>query len=541
MISLVLLLGASYTGSKACATCHPAIYREYSHTAMGLSLALPNHILNSGWLEKPLEIVNPKNNRRYRIFRRAADVYQSAYELDENGKEVFRHTEKIEYVMGTGVNGATATVRRGNYLFQTPLSYYSAKKTWALSPNYEVEDLGFSFPITAGCITCHSGQPRPVAGREGLFEDPPLGELSIGCERCHGPGSRHVAHPAEQSSIVNPAKLPGWLADNICINCHEGDIRVLQPGKSELDFRPGTPLNQTTVILKAPLNPAARESPLLEHYYSMTLSRCYRESGGKLSCLTCHSPHAAENFRVKCLTCHTETSCALDLATRLRERPGDPCASCHMPKQPALTVSHSALTDHRILRRPGEPYPAIALKESLPGTGFIHVNAIPGESPAAIPPVILLRAYRQELIRGRLEFKDYYFSLLGRLLAAGETDPFALSAFAQKAASDGDLIAAIRYAREVVDRGSTSSYDYLLLAGLLAASGDTSASIEVLKKGLALAPYDYLLPERLAQRELETGSTAEALQTIARGLTIYPENSRLRELQKKAMADGAAH
>ena len=526
MIFLVLLLGASYTGSKACATCHAAIYREYSRTAMARSLSPADRILTSGWLEKPVEIVNPKNNRHYRIFRGAAGVYQSAYELDENGNDVFRHTEKIEYVMGTGSNGATAIVRRGNYLFQAPLSYYSAKKTWDLSPNYEVDDLGFSFPITAGCIGCHSGQPRPVAGREGLFEDPPLHELSIGCERCHGPGSKHA-------SIVNPAKLPGWLADNICMNCHEGDIRVLQPGKSELDFQPGKPLNETAVILKAPVNPSARESPLLEHYYSMTLSRCYRESGGKLSCLTCHSPHAAENFRAKCLTCHSENSCKLDLATRLRERPGDPCASCHMPKQPALTVSHSALTDHRIVRGPGEPYPEIALKESLPDTGFIHVNGLPSENPTVVPSVVLLRAYRQELIRGRLEFKEYYFSLLSRLLAAGERDPFALSAFAQKAASDRDLSAAIRYASEVVDRGSTSPYDYLLLDGLLAASGDTAGSVDVLKKGLAIAPYDYLIPERLAQRQLSLGNTAEALRIITRGLELYPENSRLRDLQKR--------
>ena len=52
--------------------------------------------------------------------------------------------------------------------------------------------------------------------------------------------------------------------------------------KTEADFRPGTPLNNTVAILKAPIDPRSTESPLLEHYYSMTLSQCYRSSGAEI-------------------------------------------------------------------------------------------------------------------------------------------------------------------------------------------------------------------------------------------------------------------
>ena len=83
------------------------------------------------------------------------------------------------------------------------------------------------------------------------------------------------------------------------MNCHEGDIRALQPGKTEADFRPGTPLNNTVAILKAPIDPRSTESPLLEHYYSMTLSKCYRGSGGKFGCQTCHDPARATVSRRK--------------------------------------------------------------------------------------------------------------------------------------------------------------------------------------------------------------------------------------------------
>ena len=347
-------------------------------------------------------------------------------------------------------------------------------------------------------------------------------------------------------SIVNPAKLSPWLADNICMNCHEGDIRALQPGKTESDFRPGTPLNSTVAILKAPIDPRSTESPLLEHYYSMTLSRCYRASSGKLGCQNCHDPHvqpsaqeSPEYFRGKCLQCHTEKSCTLDLQKRLAQQPGDACSTCHMQRQPALTVSHSTLTDHRILRTPGEPYPESAFK-AAPDTGFIHVNQVPGES-SNIPPATLLRAYRQELIRGRLEYKDYYFSLLDRLTKENNKDPFVLSAIAQKASSDGDLSKAVSFATQVIDEGSTSSYDYLLLDSLLTRTGNTAGSIELLKRAISVSPYEQSFYENLALRQFSSGNTAEGVATIQRGLELFPEDTVLREMREQVVARGLVH
>jgi hypothetical protein len=384
-------------------------------------------------------------------------------------------------------------------------------------------------------------------------------ELAISCENCHGPGELHVnerlaGKPARGTidrSIVNPAKLSSWLADNICMNCHEGDIRALQPGKTEADFRPGMPLNNTVAILKAPIDPRATESPLLEHYYSMTLSMCYRKSGGQLGCQNCHDPHqqpppqeAGQYFRGKCQQCHGEKSCTLDLQQRLAQQPADACSTCHMQRQPALTVSHSTLTDHRIQRTPGEAYPDSAFHAS-PDTRFIHVNAIPGKD-SSIPPVPLLRAYRQELIRGHLEYKDAYFSLLGRLTKdrlanSSHQDPFVLSAIAQKALSDGDLSKAIANASQVIDRGSTSTYDYLLLDSLLARAGNTAASIDLLKKGISIAPYEPSFYETLAARQLSSGNTVEGMATIQRGMDLFPEDSVLRDMQVQAAARGLVH
>jgi predicted CXXCH cytochrome family protein len=546
--------GVRYVGSERCKLCHFAIYNTYSQTDMSHSTSLPARAIELGWLTTPIEFFNENTNRHYSLFARDSKVYETEYGVDSEGKEIFRHTEELAYIVGTGANGATPVVRRGNYLFQAPVSYYSGRKTWDLSPNYEMQDLGFSLPVSAECIACHAGRTQPVKGREGLYEDPPVVELGISCERCHGPGELHVkermagsALPSRMdTSIVNPGKLPSWLADNICMNCHEGDNRTLQPHKAPGDFRPGTPLNDTAVILKAPIDPRDPQSPLLEHYYSMSLSKCYRASKGKLGCQSCHDPHvqprgeaAAEYFRGKCLRCHSDGDCSIPLQERLGPSPADACSICHMPKQAVLTVSHSTLTNHRVVRTQEEALPEIAFRAALPGTGYIHVNAVPG-SASKVSPVVLLKAYRRELIGSHLQFKDYYFALLDRLAKAHNQDPFVLSALAQKALSDGDTEKAVSYARAVVNLGSTSANDYLLLDQVLVKSEDLADSIQALNKGISVAPYSNFLYQRLAIRQFSAGESARALDTLQRGLELHPEDSVLRRMREEALRSGLA-
>ncbi len=115
--------------------------------------------------------------------------------------------------------------------------------------------------LPAVCAACHSGRPQPVPDRKGLYRQPPFRELGIGCENCHAPGQLHVQARLKgkplrgkiDNTIVNPDDLSPWLADNICMSCHEeGDARVLRSGKRYTDFRPGTPLSNTLLVFSPP-------------------------------------------------------------------------------------------------------------------------------------------------------------------------------------------------------------------------------------------------------------------------------------------------
>ena len=186
--------------------------------------------------------------------------------------------------------------------------------------------------------------------------------------------------------------------------------------------------------------PPRRDSPqtdLLEHYFSMTLSKCYRSSGGRLSCITCHDPHvesAAQDapayYRTKCLSCHTEKSCALPVGIRQRKTPPDDCAGCHMPKRDVQVIAHAVLTNHRIVAQAEEPYPDAAFHMTTPQMpDLVQLSAIPGKRDEPASPLILLQAYGQ-LMTPNPQYRERYFALAKRLEEADSNSVDVLRALA---------------------------------------------------------------------------------------------------------------
>jgi hypothetical protein len=149
---------------------------------------------------------------------------------------------------------------------------------------------------------------------------------------------------------VNPAKLVPPARDSICEQCHLfGVARVANPGKSLSDFVPGQRLEDTFTIYHN-ANPTGAFK-VISQVEQLALSRCARQSGGRLWCGTCHDPHdkplePVQYYRSRCLTCHTATFPASHPARESN------CLECHMPRRSASDGGHTAFTDHRIQRRP---------------------------------------------------------------------------------------------------------------------------------------------------------------------------------------------
>jgi Tetratricopeptide repeat len=565
--------GDGYVGSQACSRCHVEIYKQFSKTSMGRSMSP----VTPAFLEKTpstASYFHDRLNRHFDVYSQEGKLYQSEYGTGTDGKESFRDAHQIDWIIGAGTNGLGGIIRKDNYLFQAPLSFYSRSASWGPSPGYEFTDMGFSRPITAGCAFCHSGRSNPVAGSNGQFASAPFSEMAIGCENCHGPGATHVQAMREGaphagrntglassglsgtglagsgitgSGIVNPARLTPYLADNICMGCHQtGDVRVLKPGKTYEDFRPGHPLDETLSILMVP---PTRESPPsadhVEHYYSMTLSKCYRASQGRLSCITCHDPHvepsreeAPAYFAAKCLTCHTNQSCKLPLQTRLEKKPANDCAGCHMPKRDIQVISHSSATNHRIVARPEEPFPDVTFRQTtatLPD--LIHLNpaakSTPGQEAVPPPLLTLLTAYGQ-LAENKPEYVAAYLKVLGQLEKTQPDDPLVQAALGRRDLKNGDYQGAAGHLRRAMQGDPTAATTCADLADALAHLGQTEEALPLIEKSIELDPFNPVTRKMLVVRLVETKQYAKAHEALQHYLEIFPQDDFMRQMLARA-------
>lgn len=541
--------GVQYVGSQVCETCHFAIGRSFRKTWMGQSM----HPAGDGaGLPLPATVRVARLHRIFSVYRRNGALYQSEYE--QKGKKlVFKEEEKLVYKVGAGDNGYSYLVRRGDWLFEAPLSWYAKRHAWGPSPGYESEDLGFSRLIRPGCLGCHSGRARWAAPGSTRLLQPALAEPAIGCERCHGPGSLHVAEREKalplrggyDSSIVNPARLPMALADNICMSCHqEGDAQVLPPGKRYGDFRPGTPLARSLALFELPPGKGQKPDSVLVHYASsLHLSRCYLASNGHLGCLTCHDPHvqpaAAEApawFRSRCLTCHSETSCKLPPARRQAMHPADNCVGCHMPRRKlaANVVAHSALTDHRIERTPNEPLPRVPA--SLQSPGLIDLDPAPS---APLSPLTLLAAYEQ-LLPQHPQLAPNFVGLLRKLVTTSPNDPAVLAALAR----DALLAVPPRRQQAIVDlegelrtgrlRSADDARERQLLARLLIQQKQPAEATHWLMPAATKQVWNARLILLLGQALLQAHHPAQAVAWLQQGLNWSPQSDQLRALLQQA-------
>ena len=218
----------------------------------------------------------------YSVERRGDRVFHKEIKRDASGKVVSQIEAEARYVIGSGEQAMAFLLERGDgYLFESPITWYSRKQKWDLSPGYEKDNLHFERFIKPTCLFCHSNQFDHVEGTENRYRQPIFLGHAIGCERCHGPGELHVRKPErvgdELPNIVNPARLQPALREAVCQQCHlQGDIRVVRAGRSLTDYRPGLPLSSIeSVFVKAENLGKSRFFGQVEQMYE---SRCFRES-----------------------------------------------------------------------------------------------------------------------------------------------------------------------------------------------------------------------------------------------------------------------
>jgi Tfp pilus assembly protein PilF len=383
-----------YVGMETCRLCHADKFETYMHTGMGLSFNIASPEKTSAVFQTHAPVYDSVNDFFYKPFFDGEVMKILEFRLE--GKDTtYKREEVIAYIIGSGQHTNSHLVNFNGYIYQAPITFYTQRKKWDMAPGMEAGyNSRYTRMIETECMNCHNGYPVSVQGSINKYEKVAMG---IDCERCHGPGSLHVANVSAGNlidtarmidyTIVNPRKLTVDLQNQLCLRCHLQGINVLNTGSTFFDFKPGDYIADHWNIFLPRFDGKNDQFLMASQAERLEQSKCYVQSQN-ISCITCHNPHItvkqtpSEYFNNACLSCHTNENSACRETSAKRSAVSDNCVRCHMPQSEAIDIPHVSITDHKI-QIPG--------KEALRDGGkFTGLQCLTTESPS---PVLMAQGY----------------------------------------------------------------------------------------------------------------------------------------------------
>jgi predicted CXXCH cytochrome family protein len=551
----------AYVAPAVCSQCHEGIATTFAKTGMGRSFyrATPQHMAEKVKNSKPF--FHEASHTYFETIERAGKFYQRRWQIGFDGRDTNVEEKQIDFVLGSGNHALTflhLTAR--NTLQQLPLGWYAENGgSWAMNPGYDqLNYQGSTRAIHYECMSCHNAYPRiPASQREPGSEarySLPLPE-GIDCQRCHGPGARHVAAAGRagasqdeiRAAIVNPARLSPGREMEVCLQCHlETSSRLLPHAISRLnrgpfDYTPGKALGDYRLDFDR-LPGKNEDFEVASAAYRFRTSQCFLKSEGKLRCTSCHNPHdiprgesATRQYNRVCQGCHAAPKPAGHQAQA-------DCISCHMPKRRTDDAVHIVMTDHRIARQK----PVGDLLANKAERHETLSNSYRGEV-APYYPEALSRTPESEMYVALAQIKERSNLEAGIRQLSGLIEKYRpaqsgfYSGLGEGYRAAGNLAKAVSCFEEATRRAPASEIAWLQLGNAFAEAGQWVRAETPLRRARTLRPDDAAAWAMLGWVLWQQDKTAEAKAALESAVKLDPDVADARNyLGSLLMATGNA-
>jgi predicted CXXCH cytochrome family protein len=546
---LTLPAAAQYANPKLCAACHPAIAKTWRQNGMGRSFSTPRpEILIEDFTKN---YFHPASNTYYQMLNRNGVLIQRRYQLGFEGKETNVDEKQIDYIVGSGNHMRTYVHRNADgTLLELPLAWYAEKGGyWAMNPGYDAPDYPYARrQIAYDCMFCHNAYPSTPPGHDRMGDRPVYsGQLpeGIDCQRCHGPGQRHVdvastpgAKPAAiRSAIVNPARLNSDRQLEVCAQCHLKTTEFRLPHaikryqRPDFSYHPGEPLQAFALAFdEAPGPNKNTRFETASAVSRMLASQCFLKSNGALKCTTCHDPHdvrqgaeATERYNEICRQCHAAPKAQINKPSA-HAAAATACIDCHMPKRRTGDIVHLVITDHLIARQKpsGDLLADIPEHREDPATSY-RGEVVPFY-PAHLPDSAEDRYYLAlAQVRDGANLAQGLPAFEKALAALHSQRPEPYLDFAQALRAAGQPARALQAFEDSLRRDPAYVPALLEYAAALREAAQPTQAVAIAKRATSTAPNDPRAWNALGQAQLDLGDFHAAIGSFKQALTLDPE------------------